>query len=545
MRYLIINLTRLGDIIQSLALVRGLKANDPEAVIDFLAMSSFGKILTNVHEINETILLNDSVLIDNGKDDFWSGISEIFQKITYLNSNNYDLIINPIISIQSAYLTYLIKAHEKRGLLFTKNHEQTIKSDWSSFLLANQHNLGDHSFNLVDIFSGIANIKNHLSYYCLKASESADNEVSELFQSVIPPNKKIVGFHIGASQSNKSWEADSFKTVISQLVENPDYEVILFGGYKEIEVKDLFDDIKNPNFHNWIGKFELDHLISAISKVDLFVTNDTGPMHIAACTKRPIINLSLGPVSMWETAPYSENSLVVQANIDCHPCSFSYECPHWNCHKAIKPETILNLIHHHFNPANNSVIDQNVLIWKSISDHNGFLHWAPLYKRIITFKELFFELKRSIWHLDLSKHLSMNKSVLRPFFEFIPQYYILNSFETVQMIISYQNMTQKLENLNALLLEISHINLMNKNNLDKIKNLWQNVKCLKDEIFLQANNDSVLYDWFLFLNFQESQLESDDIKVLAAQTSLLYNDLIIKLKLIISGLNIIGGQEKI
>jgi len=86
---------------------------------------------------------------------------------------------------------------------------------------------------------------------------------------------------------------------------------------------------------------------------------------------------------------------------------------------------------------------------------------------------------------------------------------------------------------------------MNKNNLDKIKNLWQNVKCLKDEIFLQANNDSVLYDWFLFLNFQESQLESDDIKVLAAQTSLLYNDLIIKLKLIISGLNIIGGQEKI
>lgn len=544
MKYLIINLTRLGDIIQSLAMIRGLKEKDTHCQIDFLAMSSFGDILRNISEINEVVLLDDKKLIENVKEDFWEGFNEIYAKVAYLNSKNYDELINPVISQQSSYLSYLIKAKTKRGMLITANREQSIKSKWSSFLLANQHNLGDHAFNLVDIFSGVANIKNKLEYYYLKSPENVQNQIDLLFNKEITNNRQIIGFHIGASQSNKSWNVDYFKQVITALLKTHNYEVILFGGYKELDVKVNFEDITDRAFHNWIGFFQLDQLVCAIGKVNLFVTNDTGPMHIAACNKVPIINISLGPVSMWETGPYSENAIIIQANLACHPCNFTHNCTHWNCHKNISPEIVFNTILYHFTQNEAYLPNNEVLYWKSVKDPFSLIHWVPVKKREITQKELFFEFKRAIWGNTLFGYQKTKNDCLRPYFAFLELYFKIPIYDFSIIRDNITNQAYIINKIQKYLVEISKTSLNNKINLDKIKIIWQNVKDLKEQLFKSAKEDSVIYDWFLNLSFQESQLESEDIKMLTLQTADLYQILSLQLESMVYCLNYFYNRSK-
>jgi len=521
---LVINLTRLGDIIQSIGLLRGLKKKYPNCKIDFLAMSSFAGILSNIDGIDEIISLDDKSLVDNIHSDFWGGYEELQTKIDYLNSKNYDLLVNPIMSLQSSYLSTLIDAKEKRGMIITADGEQSVKSDWSSFLLSNQHNLGDHSFNLVNIFAGIAGTSFDIADYHIKTDKKIDVNLGD--------GKYRIGFHVGASQSNKTWPIEYFKEVISVLVKNTEYELFLFGGYKETDVKDYFNDIKQDNFHNWIGKFKLDELISAISLMDLFVTNDTGPMHIAACVKVPIINLSLGPVSMWETGAYSEKVIALQADIDCHPCSFSYICPHWNCHYMIIPAAVIGLIEKKFNPNTKDLYFKNVLYWKSIVDLFGYIHWVPLTKRQIREKELLFELKRCIWAITLNNTFHNQEIIVKEYMQFINNHYDRGDYNYEQIKQASQILLAYCQQIIMYLREIVILSRNIKNNLDKIKSIWSNVISLKNTMFIQAKEHSVIYDWFLHLSFTESQLEIEDLGELTKETISLYEKLSKQLKLL-------------
>jgi len=531
-RILVINLTRLGDIIQSIGLIKGLKNRYPECEIDFLAMSSFSAILKNIPDIHEIVCLEDHLLIDQIKDDLWSGFLELTSKIQYLNNKFYDLVINPVISLQSSYLCNLIQAKDKRGMIQTPEGEQSVKSNWSAYLLANQHTLGDHAFNLVNIFAGVGDCEFKIDDYFLQSGTSANAFIKTLFENEqIDSSKKLIGFHVGASQSNKSWSVDSFKKVIIELCLNSSYEVILFGGYKESDVKSQFDNIRSTNFHNWIGKFKLDELISAVSKMNLFITNDTGPMHIAACTKVPIINLSLGPVSMWETGPYSDQAIVLQANIDCHPCSFSYNCPHWNCHSQITPEAVIQL--------SNMILtqtaiheDPQILYWKSVIDPFLFIHWVPLNKRQITDKEYLFEVKRCIWGLTLKNLFSKADVVFKDYFSFLNSYFVFSTYSYPDLSSLCDKLLALNEQLINQLLFITTISQNSKNNLDKIKTIWSNVKELKNTMYLEAQHYSVIYDWFLYLTFAESQLENEDLSELTRQTVILYKQLSAQLRLL-------------
>lgn len=537
MRILIINLTRLGDIIQSLGLIKGLKRQYPHAEIDFLAMSSFAGILTNIPEIAQTFSFNDHLLVDQVKENFWEGMIEISQVVQDLNARQYTLLINPVISIQSAYLTYLIKAEQKFGMTFTENREQSIVSEWSAFLLANQHNLGDHAFNLVDIFAGVGQVVVQKHDFRLSCSEKAENMVNSVWKDHNIKGKKLIGFHIGASQSNKAWDIHSFKELILKLVHHKEYQILLFGGYKEIEVKDYFHDIDSSNFYNLIGMFNLDELIGAIGRTDLFITNDTGPMHIAACTGRPVVNISLGPVSMWETGPYQNNSYVVQADIDCHPCNFDYQCPHWNCHKYITPDTIYSLIEAHFNQTPQDFSTQTqTLIWKAVRDPFDRHHWVPVKKRAIRAKELLFEWKRAVWGMSLFKNLKPETDWLDQYNHFLHQHYEFQSYQFTDLIAGLEYLTGLATDISEKLYTLSKLDSETKKSLDKIKKIWSDVSLKKESLFVKAKEYSVFYDWFWFVTFRESQIEGESMESLARQSSVLYYNLAMQMLALKRGL---------
>jgi heptosyltransferase II len=161
--------------------------------------------------------------------------------------------------------------------------------------------------------------------------------------------KKILGLNPGASYgSAKRWYPKEFAKVAIELSIEYD-DIVIFGSADE---KDISDDIekylikaKVSNYQNLAGKTSMQDLISQISILDMFVTGDSGPMHIAAAFQIPTISI-FGPTKYEETSQWkNDKSQIVTKNLKCQPC-MKRSCPlkHHDCMKKIRASDVLSAI---------------------------------------------------------------------------------------------------------------------------------------------------------------------------------------------------------
>lgn len=158
-------------------------------------------------------------------------------------------------------------------------------------------------------------------------------------------NTLIAGINPGASYGNaKRWYPKEFSEVIEKI--SKDYKVIIFGGPSEILIAKEIENqlIKNGvrNFKNLAGKTSVEELIEYIANLNLFISNDSGPMHIAASFQIPTVAI-FGPTRDKETSPWmNKNSEIVKKNLNCQPCmKRTCHLKHHNCMKQIKSVDVL------------------------------------------------------------------------------------------------------------------------------------------------------------------------------------------------------------
>jgi len=165
---------------------------------------------------------------------------------------------------------------------------------------------------------------------------------------LIKKHKPLLGINPGASYGNaKRWYPKEFAEVAIKL--SKQFDIILFGGDSE---KDISMDIEKlliekgvTNFKNITGKTSITELIQYISNLDLFITGDSGPMHIAASFQVPTIAI-FGPTKDNETSQWmATKSIIVKKNLECQPC-MKRVCPlrHHNCMKLIKAKDVIEAI---------------------------------------------------------------------------------------------------------------------------------------------------------------------------------------------------------
>lgn len=158
-----------------------------------------------------------------------------------------------------------------------------------------------------------------------------------------------IGVSAGAKYgSAKRWCEEYFIEVIATLL-RAGYEVLLYGGSEELEgngkiEKALEHIAPTQNFYNLTGKTSISQLIDSIGSLDLFITNDSGPMHIASALSIPLIAI-FGPTDYKETSPFnsSNTQIIFDKHLPCSPCK-KRECPlkHHQCMKLITPDEVLN-----------------------------------------------------------------------------------------------------------------------------------------------------------------------------------------------------------
>ena len=137
-----------------------------------------------------------------------------------------------------------------------------------------------------------------------------------------PSHSAHIGLFLGASEKDKHPDAPFWAALAGELLQAGHRPVLLGGEAEKALGREVASILQAPAL-NLTGNFGIRDLCLFISKLNLLVTPDTGPMHLASWTSTPVLNISTGPVNAWETGPFSPGHHVLRAALPCVGC--------WHC----------------------------------------------------------------------------------------------------------------------------------------------------------------------------------------------------------------------
>lgn len=303
---LVIQLQRMGDLILSFPLFLWLLRRYQGRKIRVLARRIFFEDLLPV-----------SPAVDYIDPDFWSRFCK----------DEYFLSVNLSLGQEAAEMHAAVRSEEKFGPIY-ENNSLRILGNWQLYRASLVHNNRYNLMHWADM--------NALD--CVPLSILQQTR----WQSPGDSSGRKIGLFIGASQAEKRPDAIFWRELVSELIKRNCFPVLL-GGEAE---KELAAEIVTPEIAKvpvFCGHFSLSGLADFCKTLDLFVTPDTGPMHLAAWVGVRVLNLSLGPVKPWETGPYQSGHFILSSSLSCRGC---WECDKESivCRDAFVPTRVAALI---------------------------------------------------------------------------------------------------------------------------------------------------------------------------------------------------------
>ena len=150
--------------------------------------------------------------------------------------------------------------------------------------------------------------------------EERDAMAGRLGALGIPKGGRILGINPGATYgSAKRWFPDRFAAVADALSEEWGASVVLLGSTPERPLASEIEAAMRSKALNLAGRTTVRELMALLASCSFLVTNDSGPMHIAAALGIPLAAI-FGPTDWRATSPWTRRAKIVRANVDCSPC---------------------------------------------------------------------------------------------------------------------------------------------------------------------------------------------------------------------------------
>ena len=176
----------------------------------------------------------------------------------------------------------------------------------------------------------------------LHISEPRQSEALDLLRSHgLREGRAVVALCPGSINSRaKRWPAERYAALADSLIDELNAEVLLIGSPEELDVSNEVSRRMRSKPIMLTGKTTLAQVAAVLSLVDLLVTNDTGPAHIASGLGRPTLVI-FGPTNPFTTRPFSPVAEIMRQPPDCAPCMLR-DCPiDHRCMTAISPQDVL------------------------------------------------------------------------------------------------------------------------------------------------------------------------------------------------------------
>lgn len=168
---------------------------------------------------------------------------------------------------------------------------------------------------------------------CLTVPDSDKEYADDMLSEWTVGGGLIVGINPGAFRPSRMWPAERFKDIARWLIQEMSAHIVITGGDKEKAVIQGIAESLPGNRVKKVTGVSIMKLGAVIEKMNIFMTNDTGPMHIAAAVGVPIVAL-FGQTNLCRYHPYMDDSMYITIKKDYGLCPFySFEHPMQECRR--------------------------------------------------------------------------------------------------------------------------------------------------------------------------------------------------------------------
>lgn len=385
---LVINLMRLGDLIQSTPLLRAVRRAHPAARMTLLVQDVFQEIAALMPYYDRLFILDFlklAPLMDREAAHLPYAFTYLNEVKEQLRNPPPDVVINLTPTRLGAILSRIAGGKEVRGLTLTPARTFVSQPDWMSYLLCAANHRRFNPFNVVDQFTRGAGYQPQSEGVTLRIPAAVQQQVDqELAAAGLTPQVCLIGLQPGASASIRQWPPGNFAEVARLLLSTHPCHFLLLGTEKERPLGEAIQaQLPAGSVTSLMGKTRLATLTAYLARMRLLITNDTGTMHIACGVGTPVLALFLATARVYDTGPTGRGHIALQPRLDCYPCRSSVNCAAPRCHQALSPAAVASLALSRLTDAPlTSLPDdpqwQTLEVFVSDYDEQGFQQYLPL-----------------------------------------------------------------------------------------------------------------------------------------------------------------------
>lgn len=316
----------LGDAVMTVPAMGAVRKAFPHSEIVVVGNPAVAELFTE-HPCCDRIIIWD-------KKNESRGLTGLLRFSRDLRKEGFDLAILFQNAIEAAIMAWLARIRNRmgyctdgRGLLLTHGVPVSRRE-------RRLHHV-DYYLHMLNR-AGISSDPGQLSLYCTK------EEIMWAREKLA--DRTWVAVNAGAAYGPaKRWYPERFAATADKIHQEFKTHLLLLGGSGDIAVGSQISTTMQAPHLNLIGKTSIRQLMALLSQCRLLLTNDSGPMHIAAALGIPIVAL-FGPTDHTTTSPVSNCCQIVRHEMDCAPC-LKRHCPtDHRCMSAISVEEVMEAV---------------------------------------------------------------------------------------------------------------------------------------------------------------------------------------------------------
>jgi heptosyltransferase-2 len=333
---LLIQTAFLGDAVLTTPLVGALHQQFPQARLSVLCTPEIADVFDRHPAVSEVILFDK-----RGKE---RSLADRWKLVRRLKMMHFDLAVIPHRSLTSALLAWLAGIPRRVG--FSASQGRWLLTDVVPFQWGT-HDV-DRNLALMNVF-GVQNPSGEL---WLKPEPAAAQRIAgRLSAAGVRPGDQVVGIHAGSVWATKRWLPEGFAAVADRIIRDLKARIVFVGGAKDAAAVNEVLSLMKERPLNWVGETTLKELVAVIARCQVFLTNDSGPLHIAVASLVPTVAI-FGPTTReLGFFPYGSGHVVIEKDLTCRPCGLhgADRCPlgHFKCMKDISPDEVFEAVRNH------------------------------------------------------------------------------------------------------------------------------------------------------------------------------------------------------
>jgi len=330
-RILIVRTDRLGDVVLSTPIIKAVRSAYPKSFISMMVAPHARDIV----EGNPN--LNSVVQFDKKKDKGFFGTLRISVRLRRMKIDTV-LVLHPTVRVHLIMWLAGIKKRvgydRKWGFLLTDKAPHKKE-------LGEKHEI-EYSFDILNLAGIKTNGHRHLFVPVKPRDKKSLDTILDANGFGI--KKDLVVIHPGASCPSKRWSSDKFARVADEVIKRFNKKVIIVAGDTDLIFGRTMRDYMQSDALDLSGDLSVGELIALMSRARLLISNDSGPVHIAAALGVPcvvIFGRKQAGLSFKRWGPVGKNDAILHRDVGCIEC-LAHMCKKgFKCLAAVEPEEVI------------------------------------------------------------------------------------------------------------------------------------------------------------------------------------------------------------